>query len=123
MFELEKAIASWRKQMEADPALEPGHIAEIESHLRDKIDDLTARGRIPEEAFEEAVRALGETGLIGSQFFKVYTPRRSGRPSWPQPRRCWSSSWRRSVSGHSARPWLIRSTACATSKAWAYSCR
>ncbi len=81
MFELEKAIASWRKQMEADPALEPGHIAEIESHLRDKIDDLTARGRTPEEAFEEAVRALGETGLIGSQFFKVYTPRWSGRPS------------------------------------------
>jgi ABC-type antimicrobial peptide transport system permease subunit len=86
MFELEKAIQAWRKQMAADPSLEPGYIAEIESHLRDKIDDLTARGRNQQEAFEEAVRALGEAGLIGSQFFKVYTPRRSGRPSWQAPR-------------------------------------
>jgi len=93
VFELEKAITSWRKRMEADPSLEPGHIAEIESHLRDKIDDLTARGRTPEEAFEEAARALGETGLIGSQFFKVYTPRRSGRPSWQPPRFVPALAW------------------------------
>ena len=86
MFDLEKAIAGWRKSMDADPALEPGPIAEVESHLRDKIDDLTARGRTPEQAFDEAVRALGESGLIGSQFFKVYTPRRSGRPSEQPPR-------------------------------------
>jgi putative ABC transport system permease protein len=93
VFELEKAIASWRKRMEADPALEPGQIAEVESHLRDKVDDLTARGRTPEQAFEEAVRALGEAGLIGSQFFKVYTPRRSGRPSWQPPRFVPALAW------------------------------
>ena len=93
MFELEKAIASWRKRMEADPALEPGYIAELEAHLRDKVDDLTARGRTPEEAFEEAVRALGETGVIGSQFFKVYTPRRSGRPSLRPPRFIPALAW------------------------------
>jgi putative ABC transport system permease protein len=93
MFELEKAIASWRKRMEADPALEPGQIAEVESHLRDKVDDLTARGRTHEQAFEEAVRALGETGLIGSQFFKATTPRRSGRPSWQAPRFVPALTW------------------------------
>jgi putative ABC transport system permease protein len=86
MFELEKAIKNWRKQLEADASLEPGQIAEIESHLRDKIDDLTARGRTPEQALEEAARALGETGIIGEQFFKAHTPRRSGRPSWQPPR-------------------------------------
>ncbi|MBM3312690.1 MAG: ABC transporter permease, partial [Candidatus Aminicenantes bacterium] len=86
MFELEKAISVWRKRMAADPALEPGQVAEVESHLRDKVDDLTARGRTPEEAFHEAVRALGEAGVIGSQFFKATTPRRSGRPSWQPPR-------------------------------------
>lgn len=86
MFELEKAITNWRKRMEADPALEPGFIAEVESHLRDKIDDLTARGRTSERAFDEAVRALGEAGVIGAQFFKATTPRRSGRPSWQAPR-------------------------------------
>ena len=93
MFELEEAISEWRKRMEADPSLEPGHIAEIESHLRDKIDDLTARGRTPEEAFEAAARALGETDLIGAQFFKVYTPRRSGRPSWQPPRFVPALAW------------------------------
>jgi putative ABC transport system permease protein len=86
MFELEKAIREWRKQIAAEPSLEPGYIAEIESHLRDKIDDLVERGRTPQEAFDGAVRALGGTDLIGSQFFKVYTPRRSGRPSWQPPR-------------------------------------
>jgi hypothetical protein len=50
MFELEEGISQWRKRMEADPAFEPGQIAEIESHLRDKIDDLTARGRTQEES-------------------------------------------------------------------------
>jgi putative ABC transport system permease protein len=86
MFDLEAAISAWRGRMRAEPALEPGQIAEVESHLRDKIDDLTARGRTEEQAFAEAVRALGETAVIGSQFFKVYSPRTSGRPSWQAPR-------------------------------------
>ncbi len=93
MFELEKALTNWRKRMEADPALEPGYIAEIEAHLRDKFDDLTAGGRSPQEAFDEAVRALGESGLIGSQFFKAHTPRRSGRPSWQAPRFVPALAW------------------------------
>ena len=72
--------------MEADASLEPGQIAEVESHLRDKVDDLAAAGMPPEQAFNEAVRALGDAGLIGAQFFKAATPRRSGRPSWQAPR-------------------------------------
>jgi putative ABC transport system permease protein len=93
MFELEKSITAWRKQLEADPALEPGQIAEVESHLRDKVDDLTTGGMRPEQAFTEAVRALGEAGLIGSQFFKATTPRRSGRPSWEAPRFVPALAW------------------------------
>ena len=86
MFELEKALANWRKKMEAAPGLEPGHIAEIESHLRDKIDDLMSRGRASEQAFDEAARALGESGVIGSQFYRVYTTKPGGRPPWQPPR-------------------------------------
>lgn len=93
MFELEDSIRKWRKRMEADPSLEPGQIAEVESHLRDKVDDLVARGRSPEQAFNESVRALGEAGLIGSQFFKATTPRRSGRPSWQAPRFVPALAW------------------------------
>jgi putative ABC transport system permease protein len=86
MFDLETAIARWRKRMGADPGLEPGFVAEIESHLRDKIDALVGEGRNPEEAFQEAARALGESALVGSDFTKVYAARRSGRPSWKAPR-------------------------------------
>ncbi len=93
MFDLDQALADWRKRMAADPLLEPGYIAELEAHLRDKIDGLTARGRTAEQAFEEAVRALGEAELVGSQFFKVYTPRRSGRPSWQAPRFVPALAW------------------------------
>lgn len=93
MFDLDKAIKDWRKRMGADPSLEPGQIAEVESHLRDKVDDLVERGRTPERAFDEAVRALGGSGLIGSEFFKVYTPKPSGRPSWQAPRFVPSLAW------------------------------
>ena len=93
MFDLENAIAQWRRRMEADPGLEPGCIAEIESHLRDRIDDLVSGGQAPKRAFEESVRALGEAGVVGSQFFKVHTRRRSGRPSWQAPRFVNALAW------------------------------
>ena len=93
MFKLEKAIAGWRKRMEADPFLEPGYVAELEDLLRDKVDDLTSGGIPPEQAFDAAVHALGDAGLIGSQFFKVYTPRRSGRPSGQAPRFVPALAW------------------------------
>ncbi len=93
MFELEKALSHWRKRMQANPSLEPGSIAELENHLRDKIDDLIARGKESEQAFEEAVRTFGETSVIGAQFHRVYTPRRSGRPSWQASRFAPTLAW------------------------------
>ena len=86
MFDLEKAIADWRKTLISNPSLEPGFIAEIESHLRDRIDGFIARGRTPEQAFGESIKVLGESGIIGSEFHKVYTSRRGSRPSWQAPR-------------------------------------
>ncbi len=93
MFDLEKAIARWRKRMGSGPAMEPGYVAEIEAHLRDKIDALVEEGRIPGEAFDEAVRSLGESGLVGSEFIKVYSGRRSGRASWMPPRLIPALAW------------------------------
>ncbi len=93
MFDLEKAIAGWRRRLGSDPALEPGYVMEIESHLREKIDTLMKKGLAPEEAFGEAVGALGESGLVGSEFTKVYSARRSGRPSWKPPRFVPALAW------------------------------
>ncbi len=86
MFDMETAIKKWRRQLGSGPSMEPGYIAEIESHLRDRIDALVAQGRTMEEAFTQSVEALGEAGVLGSEFTKVYSARSSGRPSWQPPR-------------------------------------
>ncbi len=93
MFDLDKTIARWRKRLTSAPAMEPGYVSEIESHLRDKIDTLMAKGRNAEEAFSEAVEALGESGLVGAEFAKVYAARKSGRPSWKPPRFVPALAW------------------------------
>ena len=40
MFDLEKAIAKWRKHLNRNEALEDGAKEELENHLRDKIEFL-----------------------------------------------------------------------------------
>lgn len=86
MFDLESAIRSWRRGLAASPTLEEGYQAELEEHLRDKIEDLVAQGMEPEAAFGEAAAALGRRDKIDAEFFKAHTPRRHGRPSWQAPR-------------------------------------
>ena len=86
MFALESAIKDWKKRLAANPAMEDGHIAELEAHLRDRIDELTEEGLTAEEAFVKASAALGGADEAGAEFYKVYTTRRSGRPPWQAPR-------------------------------------
>ncbi|MDZ7771284.1 MAG: ABC transporter permease [Balneolaceae bacterium] len=50
-FSLEEAIKAWRKELRKRRQLEPGHVEELESHLRDRIDDLVESGIEAEEAF------------------------------------------------------------------------
>jgi hypothetical protein len=38
MFDLEKAIKQWRKNLRKNEAMEDGYIEEIESHLREEIE-------------------------------------------------------------------------------------
>ena len=58
MFDLEKAIKSWRKALNKNEALEDGYKEELESHLRDKIDHLIGRGLSEQKAFEDAVKKM-----------------------------------------------------------------
>ena len=48
-------------------------LEELESHLRDSIDDLTARGVTTEEAFLLSVRRMGDTDALSDEFAKVST--------------------------------------------------
>jgi putative ABC transport system permease protein len=86
MFDLEKALIEWRKNLRRSEALEDGFVAELESHLRDEIDSLIRSGISEEEAFEKATSEIGETDDISEEFYKTYTSRRSGRPPWKPPR-------------------------------------
>lgn len=72
MFNIEKTIKSWRKRLEKHPGLEPGYIEEMESHLRDKIDDLVQKGFSDEEAFHQAVENhFDDPEEIAGQFFQA----------------------------------------------------
>jgi putative ABC transport system permease protein len=86
MFDLEKAIKEWRKNLIKNEALEDGYIAELESHLRDEIDNQIKLGTSKEEAFRKAVKSVGQPESIGEEFYKTHTRRLSGRPPWRPPR-------------------------------------
>jgi putative ABC transport system permease protein len=82
MFDFETAIKAWKKALAANPGLEDGQRAELETCLRDEVADLIRRGRSPEEAFRQVTTEMGSADAIGLEFFKVYAKRRFGPPSW-----------------------------------------
>ena len=86
MFDLEQAIKKWLKTLRKNEALEDGYIAELESHLRDEIDNQINLGASEEEAFRKAVKSVGQPESIGEEFYKTHTRRLSGRPPWKPPK-------------------------------------
>lgn len=82
MFDVEKAIEEWQKILRKNEALEDGYIAELESHLREEIDNLIRKGASGEEAFKAAVRNIGQAEIIGGEYYKTNTRRLSGSPPW-----------------------------------------
>ena len=73
MFELESQIRKWRGHLRSTGVLSQQDLEELESHLRDSIDDLTSRGMTGEEAFLVAVRRMGDTNALSTEFAKVST--------------------------------------------------
>jgi len=69
-FELEAAVKEWRKSLRRDGRFEDGEAAELETHLRDEFEGLSAEGLPPAEAFRRATGLIGSAGNIGPQFFK-----------------------------------------------------
>ncbi|MBN1274041.1 MAG: ABC transporter permease [Candidatus Aminicenantes bacterium] len=85
-FDLQKAIQEWKKTLFKDPGLEEGHIIEIEEGLRDEIEELVEGGMSEEEAFSRITGEMAPAEVLGSEFYKVRTRRRSGRPPWQKPK-------------------------------------
>jgi hypothetical protein len=71
MFDLEKAIADWRRQMVKAGIKTPVPLEELESHLREEIERQTGSGLSEAEAFRAAVHKIGAAQGIQSEFRKV----------------------------------------------------
>jgi len=73
MFDLETQIRSWSDHLRVRGNLSENDISELESHLRDEVDDLKAAGLAVDEAFLISVKRLGNVDAIAHEFAKVNT--------------------------------------------------
>jgi hypothetical protein len=71
MFDLEKAIAKWRKELTRSGLASPEVFEELESHLRDEVESQLCAGLDPARAFENAVMKMGQAGSIKREFSKL----------------------------------------------------
>jgi hypothetical protein len=80
MFDLDQHVRSWRQS--ASGTLGDGSelLDELEAHLRDEFDRLTASGQPAERAWDAAVLKLGSPQNLASEFAKLQ--RRFWLPAW-----------------------------------------
>jgi uncharacterized membrane protein YiaA len=76
MFNLNEAIADWRRVMAAAGIKSRDVLDELESHLREDVEEQMRGGITAEQAFQEAVRRVGAGNELRQEFGKV---------SWPRP--------------------------------------
>ena len=71
MRDLEKRIEQWRREMRAKLSCEA--VEELETHLRESIEEFISSGRNELEAFQLASKRIGNAGEINSEFEKSQT--------------------------------------------------
>src|SRR5271154_1032901 len=71
MFDLEKSIADWRKQMLAAGVKTPVPLEELEIHLREEIERQMKSGLNEQKAFEISVQQIGQSEKIEIEFKKI----------------------------------------------------
>jgi hypothetical protein len=71
MFDLEKSIADWRKQMLAAGIKAPVPLEELEIHLREEIEQQMKSGLKGQKAFEIATRQMGSASTLKKEFKKT----------------------------------------------------
>ena len=72
MFNLDKALASWRRNLANNHAFSADDLDELEQHVRDQVAALCRRGLSDKEAFRTAVHEMGEYGTAEREYRKVY---------------------------------------------------
>ncbi len=71
MPELEQLIAQWRRGLLETTGCSAEVLDELESHLRDEIQQLIATGHTPEQALTRAAARLGNPRTLAAEFAKV----------------------------------------------------
>ena len=71
MFDLNEQIKKWRDNLVKQQALKKSDIDELESHLRDEIDELRSTKLSPEEVFAIAINRLGYIDSIVDEYAKI----------------------------------------------------
>jgi hypothetical protein len=71
MFNLDQAIAEWRRQMVAAGIKTPEVLDELEGHLREDVEEQVRSGSNAQEAFEAAVQRMGQANSLKVEFEKA----------------------------------------------------
>ncbi len=71
MFDLNEAIARWRTNLAAGGACGKSDLDELEAHLREEIENLTALKLSEEESFLVAKHRLGQPASLAREFAKI----------------------------------------------------
>src|SRR4051812_34575579 len=71
MLNLDGRIAEWRKRMAAGGIKTPAVLDELESHLREDVERELRAGRDESAAFETAVKRMGRSDLLKTEFGKI----------------------------------------------------
>ena len=71
MFDLDKALESWRSSLPAEIRQHREHVEELEQHLRDSFEERTRDGAAPDAAWAAAVASLGSAGQLAREFGKL----------------------------------------------------
>ncbi|MEQ8236089.1 MAG: permease prefix domain 1-containing protein [Syntrophomonadaceae bacterium] len=70
---MEREINSWTDHLRAHGHFKESDIHELQSHLRDEIDDLRSAGLSEDESFLISVKRMGNLDAVSSEFAKVNT--------------------------------------------------
>ena len=68
MFDIEQSISDWRKQMLVAGIKTPVPLEELESHLREEIEQQMKSGCNEQQAYKNALQHLGESDALNTEF-------------------------------------------------------
>jgi len=71
MFELERAISDWRREMHSRGIKGSDRLNELESHLRDDMEEQVRSGMEIQRAFDAARGRIGQSDSLGLEFKKI----------------------------------------------------